>query len=284
MSEETKKYNLYNSKNYLERLEENEEYYVIKYIELVNNYIYYITNIINFRTNSYNKYVIVRGLESLSHIYNVLLLYTKNLDLVLHFATKGYCFYVEYIEQMLLNKSLSMVLCCNDGIIMMYRKTIYEVNIGFRKTFILEDSDKHKLNRINLGIGYFNNIFLNYIEKDSNEKTNLEIESKNNELIKTIIGLLNRICLTKNSYIDILSLLNRITEEVIILELKKITEILELVIKKLKVHKIKNLVISYKFIEELYDENNIELIHKYSTNKIVNTILGLCNKSCEITE
>ena len=76
---------LYCAENYNSEFQEaNEFLYISKYIELVHQYLIHVKSNIKVYNIKYHKFIIQRGIQTIKHIYNNLLMYTKNLDLTYH--------------------------------------------------------------------------------------------------------------------------------------------------------------------------------------------------------
>jgi hypothetical protein len=133
----TELYSLENSNNIYE--EENYSVFDIleKYKSLCIQYLSFIID--NIRTNNnninnnYNKYIILRGLDTISNIFNILLNYSKNLNMTYYICQKGYYYYVEFIEQITNHLDFNLQLSSRDACMYVYKKTIFEMNNNSRK-------------------------------------------------------------------------------------------------------------------------------------------------------
>ena len=45
------------------------------------------------------RYILIRGLETITHIFKNVLLYTNNIDAALFHSQRGICLYIEFITQ-----------------------------------------------------------------------------------------------------------------------------------------------------------------------------------------
>ena len=76
--------NIYNTENYNDKLSKDSVNQVIEtYIYLVENYIDYIYNNLSTKNSLYFSFIIIRGLDTINHIFNFLLIYTKNIELII---------------------------------------------------------------------------------------------------------------------------------------------------------------------------------------------------------
>jgi hypothetical protein len=90
-----------------------------------------------------------KGIQMLSHIFIILLHYSKNLGLTIHHSKTSIAYYVEYINQ-ITDKDDNMFfnLSLKDAIIYVYTKTIYVVPEDIRKKHLLTILEKQQLENI----------------------------------------------------------------------------------------------------------------------------------------
>ena len=81
-----KKTNIYETNNYNKSLTVNDANILNSFCQLVNEYLFHITENIIIQNREYYIFIVLRGLHTLKHIFNVLLLYTKNLELTIYHA------------------------------------------------------------------------------------------------------------------------------------------------------------------------------------------------------
>ena len=74
MSEE-KQTNIFETKNYNKSLNSTEEQILHKYCELVNEYLFHITEHIIIQNREYYIFILLRGLHTLKHIFAGLSIY-----------------------------------------------------------------------------------------------------------------------------------------------------------------------------------------------------------------
>jgi hypothetical protein len=77
--------------------------------------------------NMFN-FIILRGLETTTHVFKYVLLYTQNLDAAFHHAQKSIYYYLEFIAQVAEQKNAFLQLSSRDAITYVYKKTIYLIN------------------------------------------------------------------------------------------------------------------------------------------------------------
>ena len=95
----------------------------------------FIHNIVeNNVTNPNNKLIIIiKGIETLLHIYNYLLYYTKNSNLSFFHTQKAIYMYIEFIKQIYDEQNNLLNLKINDAVLFIYKKTIFDIKKEFMK-------------------------------------------------------------------------------------------------------------------------------------------------------
>ena len=77
-----KNINIFNSQNYLNvHIKEYYQDVVFLYNALVLEYMEYTYNTIKLKNKDYYKFIVIRGIKTINHIFNFLLLYTRYLKL-----------------------------------------------------------------------------------------------------------------------------------------------------------------------------------------------------------
>ena len=151
---DSKNTNLFDIKNYNKKLLESEDIITSKYCELITEYIFHLCENIIIQNHEYFIFILIRGLNSLKHIFNTLLLYTKNFELTMYHCKKAYLFYVEFIGQIGDDSHSYLQLNSKDATLFIYKKTIFEINNEYRKQFVLKKEEKeifeyiHKLSTV----------------------------------------------------------------------------------------------------------------------------------------
>ena len=97
-----------------------------KYVELIHEYLLFSNDNVYIQKPMYLKYVLIRGLETIQNVFNILLLYTKNLDLVTYHCQKSYYYYVEFIGQIGDDNHSFLQLNSKDATLFVYKKTIFD--------------------------------------------------------------------------------------------------------------------------------------------------------------
>lgn len=193
-------YSLHNLSNYKKELDNIDMVSVSKKIsELYIEYFKFITSHIKVK-KSFNQYVIIRGLDTITNVFNFLLLYTKNVDLTYFHCQKSFYFYTEFVEQISEDEKMFLQLTTRDATTYVYKKTIFDINNDLRKNCEnMNDLSRSNFEVINIYINIYKTILLKLIDNDFKDGTKLDI-------IETIYNKLNNLAdktnLTQISYLD----------------------------------------------------------------------------------
>ena len=141
---------LQNPENYKCAFDLKINEYLQKYQALIEEYIIFSHDNIYIQNVTYYKFVIKRGIETLNHIFNFLLMYTKNLDLTYYHCQKSFYYYVEFIGQMGDDNHSFLQLNSKDAALFVYKKTIFDINNEYRKEFSTTKEDLKYLKIIKL--------------------------------------------------------------------------------------------------------------------------------------
>ena len=184
-----------NKENYKSILESNILEIVDKYSKLVIEYLLFIIENIGSKNSTYSKFIITRGLNTITHVFSSLLYYSNNLDMAYYHSQKSFYFYVEFIGQISEDQHSFLQLSSRDASIFVYKKTIFEIpseiknyhdiNQHQNKIKTMEMFDQYKLIIYSFFQKAINN--LNFNESLENKKQHL-VENIN--LSEKIIDLL----------------------------------------------------------------------------------------------
>ena len=212
----------------------------------------------------------------LKHIFNILLLYTKNLNLCIHHSKKAYLFYVEFIGQIGNDNHSYLQLNSKDAILFVYKKTIFEINNEYRKQFCMNnENERNVLNYVDKLSGVYIDILKVVINND-----NLKKESKMSYVMyiqKMASKIINKIIYSKHSiivnieicdkylyYKNLLDSKNLDMDECVFLNLSN------LFLKKIQIKNISEKDIYSKIYNKACDDN----IKKYSPLKFTNWLFN----------
>ena len=107
-------YSLQNLDNYLKTINPKMKTKTL-YDKIVTEYLELRASNIRINDIVYAKFIIYKGIEMISHIFNTIFLYTKNTDLCEHYCNKASHYYIEFIGQKISRKisSTSSNLWCS---------------------------------------------------------------------------------------------------------------------------------------------------------------------------
>ncbi len=73
------------------------------------------------------KYTIIRGLETMTHVFKIILLYTNNLSAAVFHSQRSICLYVEFMLQIIENSQTFLRLRSRDAVMYVYKETIFRL-------------------------------------------------------------------------------------------------------------------------------------------------------------
>lgn len=157
-------YSLDNIDNYHKELEQDVNEVVNKYILLLREYLIFVENNIKIRNKIYIKFIIKRGLETITNVFLNILYYTKNLNLTYFHCQKSFYFYIEFIEQITDDQNTYLQLNSRDASTYVYRKTIFEINNDYKKNLKPPSQEVSEMfNLINVYIDIYKLIYIKII-------------------------------------------------------------------------------------------------------------------------
>ena len=138
--------------------------YIAKYTNIVIEFIEFIHSQ-QYKINThYQTYVLVKGLQSLQHIFSFILLYTCNLDLAVYNVQKAFYYYTEFVEQIQKEEQFYVKFNLKDAILFIYKKTIYEINTNYINNVNITDETVMTLKQVNHVIEDINNFLICFIQ------------------------------------------------------------------------------------------------------------------------
>jgi hypothetical protein len=142
-----------NSNNYLLNEEHDISEHLKQHLKIVNEFIHNILES-NITNSSNHLLIIIKGIESLLHIYNYLLYYTKNFNFSFYHTQKAIYMYIEFIKQITDEQNNLLNLKINDAVIYIYKKTIFEI----KKEYI-KNKEKNIIDVLNINSNIIKYIF-----------------------------------------------------------------------------------------------------------------------------
>jgi hypothetical protein len=168
-------YSLPNLDNYNKNLNDNINEIVKKYWSLLINYLKCILEKLKSNKNTYTKFIIIRGVDTITNVFNTILFYTKNLDLTYYHSQKAYYYYIEFIQQITEDQHVFLQLSSRDATTYVYKKNIFELNPDITKSTIPTHKElKNKLVILNKYTRIFKYILESTLQNFDLEKESLE--------------------------------------------------------------------------------------------------------------
>jgi len=257
-------YSLNNVENYKTVLNYSVNDILNKHNLLIIEYFKFITEKVNLKNNACNKFIIIRGLETVSHVFNNILYYTKNIDLAFYHGQKAFYFYVEFIEQISDDQHTFLQLNSRDASMFVYKKTIFDINNEYRKNMDIESTSKHYSEHFDI-LQIHTNIFkaiLSFLIHKCNFSSNEKNLFINNVINKSnpIFDKISNLKSNKNIFNIVIIFIEQLNKDI---ESEKYIEIIELFLKKIQKGKIFELKLMEKFYHPLFDEKLEETPEKF---------------------
>ena len=151
---------LHNINNYNKKLDCDVFVVTKKYVILTNEFLKFILERTKLKNSNHFRYIIIRGFDTITNIFNHILYYTKNIDLTFYHCQKAYYYYVEFIEQTSEEQHTFLQLTSRDAITYVYKKIFVDLLEDKNKADTLCSSElKNTLNIINEHINIFGIVF-----------------------------------------------------------------------------------------------------------------------------
>ena len=140
-------YSLETIDNYLETYDVSETEMFSKYINLLSEFTGQAQASISISNLDYYKYVIIKGIETITHVFRMLLLYTRNIELSYYNCKKALYYYIEFIGQIGEDNHEFLKLTSKDASLFVYKKTIFSLHNSFKKEY--KENDDEKISCVN---------------------------------------------------------------------------------------------------------------------------------------
>ena len=128
-------YSLHNTDNYVQSLTHSSSEILNKYRLLVIEYLLFINETINScKTNDNCKFIILRGLTTISYVFIFILHTSRNLNMSYYHSQKAFYYYTEFIGQITGDQNVFLQLTSRDAMMFVYKKTIFEIHNDYKKT------------------------------------------------------------------------------------------------------------------------------------------------------
>tara|TARA_B100001059_G_C17839557_1_gene591095 strand:- start:1265 stop:1984 length:720 start_codon:yes stop_codon:yes gene_type:complete len=190
--------------NYLPAIQESNLELYQYYIALIQTLLNHIYTNITIKNEEYLKYIINYGIDTITHIYKLLLLYTKNVSLTVHHCEKSILFYVEFITQIGDDNHSFLQLTSKDAVMFLYKKTLFELEENYVKTCVHTPEHISKIEEFH----QISKIISNMIHQNVYYYTNMDTLMKDVVDITSLVKN-NKDMLLKynNEFLDLIELL-----------------------------------------------------------------------------
>ena len=183
---------LQNVENYNKILSENIQEVYNKYIGVLNEYIiHHLDTLQNKEINVLSmekmKKCLLIGVQCVSHVFKMILFYTKNLHITVYHSQRAFYFYVEFMEQMMEDMHTFLQLTPKDACLFVYKKTIYEINNDYRTSYNIKETQDEKI--INVIMQFYYKLLCSIIENNNNDDPIVIIKLLNSDIFKIVQSL-----------------------------------------------------------------------------------------------
>ena len=140
--------------NYHTKLEYSFENINAKYNELIFEYLSFIAENkkMAYKNSDYFKFIVFRGLYTISHVFYFILMYSNNLDMAYYHSQRSYYFYIEFIEQISDDLHSFLKLSSRDAVLFVYKKTINEIPADIQKNIFISPETRQILKIVSVNI------------------------------------------------------------------------------------------------------------------------------------
>ena len=189
-------FSLQNIDNYKKKIDCNATEIIDIYSKIIIEYLRYIIKTITIKNIKISKFIISRGLNTISHVFINLLYYTKNVGLLYFHCEKAFYFYVEFVTQISEDDKTFLQLSSRDATNYVYKKTIFDINYEVKRTPVDETPEtQNKLDVVNSYINIYKILTEKLIHNEAFYSTHHKIHI---DRVENIINILNSATFTIN--------------------------------------------------------------------------------------
>lgn len=167
-------YSLNNSENYKSALDCDVSEVVKRYSFLIAEYFKFITENIKIKNTGLAKFIVTRGLDTITHVFIHILSSTKNINLTYFHCQKSFYFYVEFVGQISEDDKVFLQLTSRDATTYVYKKTMFDLNPEFKKKDENAAEFSRKLETINTYINIYQTYLLKIIHDKNVDSSHIE--------------------------------------------------------------------------------------------------------------
>lgn len=151
-------YDIHKIENYNKMIYENEDEIYLKYSNIIIKYLLLGIEKIKNHNPEYIKYILIKGMFTVSYVFKMLLMYTCNLQLTYHQCQKSYSYYTEFIGQIGDESVTYLQLNSKDAALFVYKKTIFDISSELKKKYTENDVNEIKNKNISIMIDMYNKL------------------------------------------------------------------------------------------------------------------------------
>ena len=179
-----------NNNNAIMAENHNEMDTYMKYVNVINQYLLFGIETSKNQNSEYLKYILIKGLFTISHVFKMLLLFTRNLDLTYYHCQKSYSYYIEFIGQIGDDAITYLQLNSKDAALFVYKKTIFDINYEYKKNYYETKAEEKKNKIISTFIDTYNKLIETELTHLKCEQLQLK-NGTNINRIHTAVGHIN---------------------------------------------------------------------------------------------
>ena len=172
--------------NYFDDLLISEHDLLYDFNKVLIDYLKYaIKPVSTITLNNYQlfNFLIIRGVDTICHVFILLLYFTNNKQLVLFHCQKSFYFYIEFVSQITHDDKSFLKLNSNDAVLYVYKKTIYEIKQN-KKTQSMETRNKFLF--IENSIEIIKCLLYNFLQNESFKENSETILTKYSNIMSII--------------------------------------------------------------------------------------------------
>ena len=190
-------YSLLSSENYKKTLDCDVVEASKKYSQLIIDYYKFIVENLKITNAGFSKFIIIRGLDTITNVFLHILYFTKNINLTYFHCQKSFYFYVEFVGQISDVEKTFLQLTSRDATTYVYKKTIFELKSDFKKPSDNDEEFKSKLDLIQSNINMNQSYILKIIKSTKVEPATIDCILKLTEKLSAIHNKSNASVLEK---------------------------------------------------------------------------------------
>ena len=190
-------YSLLCSENYNEILDCGVSEVTKKYGDIIIDYYTFIIENLKTTNRELSKFIMIRGLDTITNVFSHLLYYTKNLNLTYFHCQKSFYFYVEFVGQISGVEKTFLQLTSRDATTYVYKKTVFDVKPYLKKPTPNEEEFKTKLDVIQTNINITQTYLLKIIQTNVNKACDINVVTKLVEKINNLQNKINMVAFAK---------------------------------------------------------------------------------------